>query len=171
MKNKKGLIITILIISVVFVICYFSFIKTDNANNSSTPNVQPKLTKNYSMFFTISNCINKYYTYVGKRDKENVIKLLNDDYVKNNKINKNNVFDKITSYGENMVNMKVKKMHEKVLNKKITVYYIYGNVYVENYTDILNKGDAYFEVRIDSSNKLFDITPMNKSSYEEVVNG
>lgn len=171
MKNKKGLIIAIVsILCLVLIVSYFALFKSNKTNNKNL-NTKVKLTTNYSMFFTVSGCINTYYSYVGKLDGENVIKLLNSDYIKNNKINKNNVFDKITSYENNIVTFKAKKMYEAMLNSKITIYYVYGDVYLTTVQGDKKTEDAYLEVRIDNSNRLFDITPINKDFYEEVING
>ena len=86
MKNKKGLIIAIVsILCLVFIVSYFALFKSNKTNNKNL-NTKVKLTTNYSMFFTVSGCINTYYSYVGKLDGENVIKLLNSDYIKNNKL-------------------------------------------------------------------------------------
>ena len=46
-----------------------------------------------------------------------------------------------------------------------------GDIYFDTINGSEKNGESYLEVRIDNSSRLFDIIPMDKSSYEEVLNG
>lgn len=170
MKNKKTIVITIcLILIIVLIVSYFSLFK--NKQDANFVSEKARETTNYSMFFTVSSCINTYYNYLSIKDDESIMKLLNSDYVKKNKINKDNVFNKLNNYDGNIVSFKAKKMYETKLNNKITIYYAYGDIYFDTINGSEKNGESYLEVRIDNSSRLFDIIPMDKSSYEEVLNG
>lgn len=113
-----------------------------------------------SKFYTVSNCVYRYLTYVNAQDGESVIKLLDNSYKEKEKITKDNVFEKITVY-ENAYTFEARKMYQEKVNKDITKYYVYG--YLRENTldaDFTNTHlDYYIIVILNTKNKTFSIIP------------
>lgn len=51
--------------------------------------------KDYNRYYTITNIVDKYYSAINNEYKSDLVKMLNEDYVKENEITEDNVLSKL----------------------------------------------------------------------------
>ena len=94
MKNKNNIILIIIFVILVGVLIYI--VSTDKKENSvvneSTKSYKYEVVNDYSDFFTIENCVNKYFNYLSLNDKDSLMKILDQEYLTstNNVLENNN---------------------------------------------------------------------------------
>ena len=94
MKNKNNIILIIIFVILVGVLIYI--VSTDKKENSvvneSTKSYKYEVVNDYSDFFTIENCVNKYFNYLSLNDKDSLMKILDQEYLSstNNVLENNN---------------------------------------------------------------------------------
>ena len=158
--NKKYNIMLI----VVLIICLGILIFILNKNNNKIDNndIENKeiytLVNDYNDFFTIENCVNKYYSYLSTNDMDSVDKLLNEDYKSNNQI--------VNKYENKNVSIKVNEMYY-FKNK----YYLKAFVYEELKNGVNKLDEVYLLIKLSDDLKLFNVTPIDVNSYYGVING
>ena len=131
-------------------------------------------------FFTIQNCIQGYLntinlkssSYYDNYDRQivtnseienNIYNLLSEEYIKENAITTNNVFNYIDKVEKDLIFVPL-KMNTLML-QNMTKYAVYGfcidwdNEYVK---------DLYFIVNVDDENKTYSITPLNSETYKSI---
>lgn len=159
MKNKKNIIL--LSIFVICIITLIIIINLKSKNNNVVVENEKEvysLVKDYNDFYTIENCANKYYGYLGSNNLENINKLLDEEYKNNNQITNN--------YANKNISIKINEMYNYKNN-----YYLKGNVYEELKTGVNKLNEEYLLIKLSSDSKLFTITPIDKSIYDGVING
>ena len=159
MKNKYNMILLgVFIISLFVLVILLNLNNKDN--NEKVDNVKEtySLVKDYDDFYTIENCANKFYGYLGSNNIISVNKLLDEEYKRNNQIT-NNYIDK-------NVSIKVNEMYNYKNN-----YYLKGYVYEELKNGVNKLNEEYLLIKLSSDSKLFTITPINESTYNGVING
>ena len=127
--------------------------------------------KDYSRFFTLESCMYKYVAYLQSKDTDNLLLLLNDEYIKKNSVTKDNVLD-FLGYLDGMNTFKAKKIYYENKNNNVIKYYVYGQVIeevIDNYT--LTGIDKYYIVYMDTKNMTYNIEPYEESLFNEVVYG
>lgn len=165
MDKKKILIIGWGIALILIVILAVNIKNKKDADVNINTKKDYSLVANYSKFFTVENCANKYISYLNKKDKANVYKLLSESYLTSNNITEDNVLTKIKTDNK-IYNFQAKKMYQKKLNDKQIMYYIYGNLIEQVMDEYLKPVDYYLIVTIDQ-NKLFSITPYDGKIFKE----
>lgn len=110
-----------------------------------------------SKFYTVSNCVYRYVTYLQTKDTDNLLLLLDSKYKSKNNINSNNVLNNLINL-DKLYNFEARKMYEEKINDNITKYYVYGYL-IEDDIDSNNSMDFYVIVTMDTNNKIFSITP------------
>lgn len=159
MKNKKYIILI-----GVFVLCLTILIiivnKKDKNNNGTSSNTKVvyNLVKDYDDFYTIENCANKFYGYLGSNNVDSINKLLDEEYQRNNQF--------VNNYIDKNVSIKVNEMYNYKNN-----YYLKGYVYEELKSGVNKLNEEYLLIKLSSDSKLFTITPINKGIYDGVING
>ena len=159
MKNKKNIILI-----VVFVLCLTILIvlvnKKDKNNNVNVNNTKEiySLVKDYDDFYTIENCANKFYGYLGSNNIISVNKLLDEEYLNSNQF--------VNSYIDKNVSIKVNEMYNYKNN-----YYLKGDVYEELKSGVNKLNEEYLLIKLSNDSKLFTIIPINKRIYDGVING
>lgn len=109
-------------------------------------------------FYTASACVDKYLSYVYAEDIDILYNYLDNEYIEENGITKNNVLEKI----EKIDNYKIfvaKEMYKQKVTENITKYYAYGAI-----KDELEDGEAveeefFITIKIDSKNGAFSVLP------------
>lgn len=156
MKNKNNIILISIAVVLVGILIYV--INQNNKNNQieETPKNTYKynLVNDYSNFFTIETCANKYYNYLSLND----INSLNKIYDKNYQNTSNNYI------GKN-VNIRVNEMY--VANN---TYYLKGFIYEELKNGVNKLNEEYLIVKVDKDFKLFSILPITEKEYKEAIN-
>lgn len=122
---------------------------------------------NYSRFYTLANSANMYLSYLGLENKKNVYTLLNDDFIKENKITEDNVIAKLKDFETTSPSIRVTKMLEQSLSKNTRRYYIKGNL-VDISEDTYNiLKDYYLILEVDENNNTYQITPYDGKIFME----
>lgn len=167
MKKKDNYIL--LIIICIILICIVGLLYLNNNDNKKNIKEETRyyLLDDYSRFFTINNCLGKYANALGKRDTDNLLRLLDKDYINNNKIDSNNLYNFIGEYNGNY-SFITKKVYYEEINKNYIKYYVYGYLIEDNIdNDINNKYEKYYIVNFDLNNNLFSLYPYDESIFKE----
>lgn len=185
MKDKKLLfVILVIILAVVaFVLIFLSNKKTpvENSNNTVvdtaikddviTKNEKLTPVNNYSAFFTVESCVEKYITYYTENDADAVLTILDKDYISKNKLNNKNVFEKI-KYNEEANVFAAEEMYIEEYNDDINIYYVSGTLNSEGFdAESIELERVYFEVKLDYENMTFSLKPVqNGGVFNEKSN-
>ena len=162
MKEKKEVnlwLISIVVILVLFSI-YLINLQDDKKNNISKDEEKYHIVSNYNKFYTVNSCVYRYLTYLQANNTNSLLKVLDEDFISNNGINENNLYNFLTKYEGNL-NFNSKKMYEEKINTNITKYYVYGYVEKDVMDSFPEKVEAYFIVNLDEKNSVFTIQPYN----------
>ena len=168
-KNKTILYVVFVILILISLLIYNNRNKVTNNEKIQAEN-NIILLKDYNRFFTVNSCIYKYITYIQNKDIDSILKILNKEYVNNNSINYNNIFNYIETLN-GMYSFKTKEIYYEELNDKYIKYYVYGELIQETLNGYNEIGDRYYILILDIDNQIFDITPFDNISYKEVTNG
>ena len=164
MKNKNNIILIIIFVILVGVLIYI--VSTDKKENSvvneSTKSYKYEVVNDYSDFFTIENCVNKYFNYLSLKDKDSLMKILDQEYLTstNNVLENNN-----NKYIGKNISIRLNGMY-----KYDNIYYVKGTIYEELKNKVNKLEDEYLIVKVDKDFKLFSITPIDKVKYNEGIN-
>lgn len=165
MKNKSNIILIIIFVILVGVLIYI--ISTDKKENNDVvsettkPYIYTKV-NNYSDFFTIESCVNKYYNYLSLNDKDSLSKLLDQEYLKSIDNNLDNLNNK---YIDKNISIRLNGMYNYD-----NIYYVKGTIYEELKSKVNKLEDEYLIVKVNKDFKLFSITPIDKIKYNEGIN-
>lgn len=169
-ENERKTLIAWLIVGLIIFLCvlfinirHFTKEKTENITTPGTNYIN-----NRSRYYTVKNAINKYYSYKNAKDYDAVLKILSEDYIKNNHIDK----ETITTYiGESSSYLTFDTGIMCLKSAKNGVY----TYVVEGVDVIMNTGEEkypnYYEVTLDGNTFLFSIMPITESDFGGVCNG
>ncbi len=163
--NKTNIIIILSFLIIVFLTIYIVDKPKEETKNNK--NREINLVNDYTDFFSISNSANKFISTVQKKDIDNVLILLNDQYIKENKINDINLFSKIIPFEEGIYNFEAKKMYYQNLTSNLVRYYLYGKIDKETIDDSVYYKDYYLIIDLDKENSLFAVTPYDGAIFME----
>lgn len=158
-ENKNYIYIGI--ISVLVVVLILVINKTTKLDNDTTS--KNVVVNNPSNFFTIENCVNKFINVIYKKETDNIMTLLNDEYINDHGVNKENVYNYIPK-----LNGKTTFQAKKIY-KDNTKYYVYGYL-MEETIDSLNIMDNYYVIINISEKNIFDITPYDGKIFKGDTN-
>ena len=163
--TKKNIILIIVLLFIMFLGLFV--VESHNPKSPSKENANNKeLVKDYSRFFSISNAADKYISYLGKQDKENLILLLSDQYIKEHKINNDNILNKIDLLDKEY-SFEAKKIYQSRINDNIIKYYIYGHLTENAITGYKKPIDYYLIINLDEKTSLYDVTPYDGHIFKE----
>ena len=170
--NKKNNYTLLIIICVILlaIVGLLSFEKEDKDEKINKSEKNYILLDDYSRFFTIDACVDKYINDVTSNSKDDLMKVLDKDYIDNNGINFNNVDNYILKLDGNY-SFKAKKIFYEEINTNFIKYYVYGDLIEETMDVIGEKQDLYVIVKFDTKNNLFSITPYDGEVFKEGNNG
>jgi len=161
MKKKDNYVLLIIVVVILLsILGIINFSGKDNtkAENDYKNNIQYKLLNDYSRFFTVNSCVYKYITYLSSNKTEDLLKLLNSEYISTNNINSSNIYNFINKLNGNY-SFKSMKIYYEEINKNYVRYYVYGYLIQESLDGIGEKEDYYVIVDMDLKNQLFNVTP------------
>ena len=160
-KNEKILLFLLFIgLLVVFVSKIVSFYTSkENIDNSI------KIVTDQNRFFEVSACVNKFITYSQTDDTNKIISILNDNYIKENNITEDNVFDYLKHFNPNDV-FTARKMFYQQIDKSIYKYYVYGRYREELLYSYGEEQNYYLIVYLYTDNMTFSIEPYNGELFE-----
>lgn len=158
-ENKNYIYIGIIsVLAIVLILVINKTTKLDN--DTSNKNV---VVNNPSNFFTIENCVNKFINVIYKKETDNILTLLNDEYINDHGVNKENVYNYIPKLNEKTT------FQAKKIYKDNTKYYVYGYL-MEETIDSLNIMDNYYVIINISEENIFDITPYDGKIFKGDTN-
>ena len=166
MKNKKSLIILIAIL-VLLIIVILIILNILNKNKEEEENIimeNPQLTTNLDInklnneneFFTVEQCINDYFMVANSKNSNQVYKLLNENYIKENSIDNTNVLAKTYQLKNGFEKFLAKDIHYREISyDREYQYYIFGDLLGEDYKSIQS---IYIIANLDFENMTFNIS-------------
>ena len=175
-SEAKTLFYWVLVLAIIMLI--FVFIKINVydpiVEQQQYTNAKYEVVTNNARYYTAITPIYKLYEYISNEDVDSIIKILNEDYVKNNEITKDNLKTKgIFNFG-NAINFDNQRMCSKHFEKDLTSYIVKGEDVTEPFDMHDEKvnylGTKYYEIILDSSNFTFNITPISEETYERGCN-
>lgn len=167
-KKYKDYIVIIIILSLIFIsILVLSKLNDDVVEIDDE--ITYKLESDYSSFFTVNSCIIKYVQYLSKKDTDSLLQVIDKEYLNNNGINRDNIYNYIDNL-DGTYSFSSKKMY-KSNTENIIKYYVYGYLKKETIDGVLDIKDTYFVVKLDEDNLTFSIMPSNNTQFSEVENG
>lgn len=185
-KVKKLIILLSIIIVIVLIIFLIIRIKINHTGSDFQEIESEKIAnyeaenklvreKNRNKYFAVEEIYNSFLDANLYQNYEYVYNMLDENYIKNNNINKENVFSKINIFNiDNLGDYQADMMKisfnvddvyciEKSAN--ITIYFVYGNIVDK----IKNQNEQYnLMVEMDSKNQTFYILPqeyMEENNY------
>lgn len=168
-KKEISLKQLLIILAVIILILGIISIVKKNKNKTDGPQTEIKLEteKDYSTFFTIENCINKYMNALSSINKEDTFNLLTNEYKNLNSITKDNISDKIEFLNGNYIFEARNEFVKDINNTK--EYYVYGLI-KEDILGGYDKGkDAYFQVIVDNETDTFTLRPYTIDEYRKAI--
>lgn len=121
-----------------------------------------------SRYYTIKGALEKYYSYINMKDKDAVVKILSEKYVKEKEITKDNV-DKFVKFEDFSKTIKTNIICLKKVNKGVYTFAVSGVEISRNTNELID--DIYYEVELDGNTSLFSVKPIEEKVYSEVCHG
>lgn len=165
-------IIVLVLIMLVVLLIHIKKINSVNEQNISMEKSDKDAIKekmvvdSYDDFYSVMGAINKYLVYSEEKNNEAVYKLLDKNYIQENKITEKNIFEKIKNLDK--TELLIKKMYYKEKNEYNDEYYVEAYIYEYNEKEYDNtyNGDIKREyedlrliVNLDKYNNTFSIIP------------
>lgn len=169
--NKKKTILFIIFLTLVFISL---FIYNSRNNNENKEIIKEEnnvfLLRDYNRFFTVNSCVYKYISYIQNKDIDSLLKVLNKEYINNNTIDYNNIFNYVESLN-GIYSFKAREIYYEELSDKYIKYYVRGELIKETLNSFGETSNRYYTLVFDIENQVFDITPFDEIGYKEVTNG
>lgn len=167
-KTEKFEVIIIIILIAVFggTLIYARGVDKEVREEAIDSTVTPL--KEVNRYFSIDSAISKYVSYVVSKDMSSIMKVLNKDFVTDNQITEENIFDYITEYGSNY-RSNTREIYQVSSYNNIYKYYAKVRISEENLYNSNIVGYNYFEVTIDEDNLTFALEPISEIMYQEKI--
>ena len=170
MQKRKDFSILILLCIILLCILALLYLYNDNKNsNIKNEKNNYYLLDDYSRFFTVNSCVYKYFSYLSNRNTVNLLSILDKNYISENDINHENIYDKTLDLNT-YYSFTSKKMYYRKLDDGFIEYYVYGYSEPESINLDNNRDYYYFKVVFDEINSTFTIAPINSDLFKEVSN-
>lgn len=158
MKNKMNVILIVLLAILIGILIYVISNNNKNIVDNTVKEETYKydLVRDYSTFFTIEECANKYFNYLSLNDNSSLDKIYDKDYINRNNVN---------NYVGKNISIRVNEMY--VSNN---VYYMKGNIYEELKNSVNKLNEEYLIIKVDNEFKLFSVIPISIEEYKEAIN-
>ena len=164
---KKGYITLLVIVTICVLI--FGIISNINKNNDEEKN-EISVVTNYSEFYTVDNCINRFVTALSSKDTDSLLKQLTSSYKKENNIDENSV---ITVLGNiEATSFNTEAMYYETENDNVNKYYVKGTLIKEalDANMNINKQELktyYLIVYLDNKKDTFSVEPYDGKIFIE----
>ena len=116
------------------------------------------IVKNKDTFFTVKACAEKYIYEVYYKNKENIVDLLSEKYINDNKITKDNVLTKIDNYNNPQI-LDIDYMYELHNSEDVSTYYIVGTIRDDIYEEETTPINFNIAIKLDVITRTFSVTP------------
>lgn len=168
MKDNKIAKIIILVIAIIIILIMITLLviiltKKDNVHYPEETELQQdtqtvERVKNRNDYFTVSNCVDKYITYLTTKQKDILYNYLDEEYRQKNNITEDNIYSHIETLND-YYKFKAKDIYVRELQSGISQYYVYGTLTIESTGDDEEEIPFYISVKLDKTNNTFSIIP------------
>ncbi len=165
---KKDDIKTLIVVIIVCTICLtLVFILSRKKNIDSLKPVEE-----YNTYFSVTNYMNSYISYISKKDSKAIYSMLSTEYIYKNNINQNNVLDIVKTYNQDsIITLKITSIDEIEIKTNKYIYYIKGKIIKSTFTDEEVIDDNYNVLLLaDYSNLTETVYPLDNDNYEKIIN-
>lgn len=165
---KKDDIKTLIVVIIVCTICLtLVFILSRKKNIDSLKPVEE-----YNTYFSVTNYMNSYISYIAKNDSEAIYSMLSTEYIYKNNINQNNVLDIVETYNQDsIITLKITSIDEIEIKTNKYIYYIKGKIIKSTFTDEEVIDDNYNVLLLaDYKNLTESVYPLDNDNYEKIIN-
>lgn len=166
-ENKITIIVLIITLAIIVGIFYF-FNQQETERVESTEYLEIEELNDSSMFFSVSENINKICEYVNNNEPTKLINILDKEYIEQNNLTTNNI---INYFLEDYQNTTFKSHDTYVVSdKNLYKYYIHGYLYVNMFDEPSTiTEEKYFVLNYDLNSLTYSIEPINKNTYNEAL--
>ena len=158
--NKDDIRTLIVVLSVCIICTALILILNIKSNSDKLTHVNE-----YNSFFSTSSYINKYINYTSNENKEAILSLLDNNYIVNNNINEDNLFEKVDKYPIGS-SISVNNM-EYVKVKENYIYYVDGTIFESAFNDRSEIGKLKCIIQIDFNNLSVSIYPIKEEIKDD----
>lgn len=166
-QNNKKKNIIIFVLAVATIIIYVGIFLFIDKEEEEAKKLSADPVTNYSEFYTVSDCANKYINYLVSKNSTSLMNILSAEYIRKNSITEENVLSNLPIVANGSV-FSSKKMYMEKLDENNYKYYISG--YLETgglFMDEISRTQSYLIVYLDKKNNLFAIEPYDGKEYIE----
>lgn len=165
---KKDDIKTLIVIVIVCAICLILVLIFSREKNTD----KLEAVKEYNTYFSVTNYMNSYISYLSNNDGEAVYSMLSKEYISKNNINQNNVFNIVDTYDPNsLLTLKITSIKQVKVTSSSYIYYIKGQLLKNTFdnTEIINNN---YEVLLLADYKTLSesVYPLEGNNYEKIIN-
>lgn len=166
-ENKITIIVLLIILAIIFSVFYF-FNKQETERVQSTEYLEIEELEDTSMFFSISENINKICEYVNSNTPTKLINIIDKDYIEKNGLTSSNIIN----YFQDDYQNTTFKSHETyvVSDKNLYKYYVRGYLYVNMFDEPSTiTEEKYFILNYNLNNLAYSVEPIDEKIYNSAI--
>ena len=167
-EEKVFLLLLVIVVSTVIIVIII------NSNMKLTEEIGEEVEVialiDENRFLTIKSAIDTYVSNVKYQNVGHLLDILDTRYVRENNINKNNIFDILEKYNSNY-NVDLRRVYQIKKYDNIYVYYTRAKLVEENYNSFMQEfiKDVYYKVTLNENTLAFSIAPLSSVEYKSKV--
>lgn len=170
-SEKKVLVLWAVLGIIIFMLVLLLFFKKNEDNKEDISKITAEDSNyviDHNRYYTVKNAITKFYSFLNAKDNEAIFKILNENYIKENSLNEDNVMDYFTEADVSLA-YQSGKLCLKSVKKGVYDFVIEGVEIKANTGEEIH--DMYYEIVLDGNTSLFNIKPIDVDEFEGVCNG
>lgn len=156
MKNKK-IIFLLCVLLILLLILILLLNKKENNKRVLDNEIDYVKVNDYSLFYTLEACANKYFNYISLNDTNSLNKIVDKNY---------DLSYFISKY-ENM-NIRVRASE---IYRNNNYFYFKGTIIQQLLVGYNRLDDVYLLIKLDKNERFFNIGIISESEFQEVSNG
>ena len=141
---KLGLKESIIILFIMFALAMFIIYgKSRSNNNKVTRDINEAIiVDNSTDFYDVSGIVDKYIDALMNKNTNDIIKMLDNSYINENKITKKNLYNYVQDLSDNNYTFSPVKMYYYEINDDQFKFYVHGHLEIEtiDYSDVAKEG-------------------------------
>lgn len=163
-EDRNNKILAIVLVCLVGVVAIYNIFFKGNKQEKIDTKTISVLTDN-SRFYTVSSCVSKFLSFLTGKDTDKLYVLLDENYVKENNVTKENIYNFLGTYDNELI-FSPKKIFEQRISENIYKYYVKGYISPDIMDSIGEKQDYYIIVIQDQENMTFSIVPYDGKMFK-----
>ena len=113
-----------------------------------------EIVTNPNEFFTVSSCVDQYYSYLSANEVESLMTILDKKYIEKNNIDNSNIINKLNGDSNQYI-----YSPKEAYRRNVVKYYITGIKQKELMDVIENVKEEQYEITLYHQNSTFTIKP------------